>query len=157
MMEQDPRCVPGGEQARVARALLQWLNAFGPVPKRVERIEAEFLSGRTCMGLFSAAAPFKTREFISGAYEAQYQFALQYRTAPASSEQRLRAMESLNTLAEWAEQGEVLPELGGGMRAVSVERSAPAVLAERYDDGSEDYQILMVMTYEVRPQSIDAT
>ena len=150
-MERERCYVSGQEQAQTARALLEWFNECERLPERVECIEAEYLSGGTCMGLFAAAAPYKTQEFISGAYEAQYQFALQYRTAPATSEQRLCAMETLNELAEWAEQRETLPELGRGMRTVGVERTSPAVLAERYDDGSEDYQILMVMTYEVRP------
>ena len=146
------RCyVSGQEQAQASRALLAWLHEFQGLPERVESIEAEYLSGGTCMGLFAAAAPYKTQEFISGAYEAQYQFALQYRTAPATSDQRLCAMETLNQLAEWAEQSETLPALGRGMRTLGVARSSPAGLAQRYDDGSEDYQILMVMTYEVRP------
>ena len=147
-MERERNTVPGSEQAQVARALLAWLNACGPLPRRVERIEAEYLSNCTGMGLFAAAAPFKTREFINGAYEAQFQFSLQYRTAPACSEDRLEAMEALNTLAGRAESG-TLPELGGGMDAVCVERSSPAVIAARYEDGSEDYQILMVLTYQV--------
>ena len=49
------------------------------------------------------------------------------------------------------EQFRPLPDLGAGMRALAVERSSPAVMAARYDDGHEDYQIFMVMTYEVRP------
>lgn len=147
-MERERNTVSGMEQAQVARALLAWLNAWAPLPRRVERIEAEYLSNGTSMGLFAAAAPFKTREFISGAYEAQFQFSLQYRTAPACSEERLEAMEVLNSLAGRAESG-TLPTLGGGMNAVCVERASPAVVAARYDDGSEDYQILMTLTYQV--------
>ena len=147
-MERERNTVSGTEQVQVAREMLAWLNACGPLPQGVERIEAEYLSNRTSMGLFAAAAPFKTREFINGAYEAQFQFSLQYRTAPACSEERLEAMESLHALAEWAESG-ALPELGGGMNAVCVERASPAVMAARYDDGSEDYQILMALTYQV--------
>lgn len=150
-MERERNTVSGTEQAQVARALLAWLNDCGPLPSRVERIEAEYLSSCTSMGLFAAAAPFKTREFINGSYEAQFQFSLQYRTAPACSEDRLAAMEALNTLAERAESG-ALPELGGGMGAVCVERSSPAVIAARYEDGSEDYQILMALTYQVGAQ-----
>lgn len=150
-MDRERISVSGPEQVQVARALLAWLNTGCPLPRRVEKIEAEYLANSTSMGLFAAAAPFKTREFISGAYEAQFQFSLHYRTAPACSEQRLDAMEALNGLAGWAEQNEPLPELGGKMTAVHVERSSPAVLAARYEDGSEDYQIFMVLTYQVKP------
>ena len=41
--------------------------------------------------------------------------------------------------------------MGRGLRAIQVERSSPAVLAARYDDGSEDYQILMVLSYQANP------
>ena len=64
-MERERNTVPGTEQAQVARALLAWLNACGPLPRRVERIEAEYLSNCTGMGLFAAAAPFKTGEFTT--------------------------------------------------------------------------------------------
>ncbi|MCI8438460.1 MAG: hypothetical protein HFF73_02930 [Oscillospiraceae bacterium] len=148
-MERERSTVPGTEQAQVARAVLAWLNAGGPLPRRVEKIEAEYLANGSSMGLFAAAAPFKTREFISGTYEAQFQFSLQYRTAPACSEERLEAMEALHALADWAESG-TLPELGGGMDAVCVERASPAVMAARYEDGGEDYQIFMVLAYQVR-------
>ena len=147
-MDRERIAVPGTEQAQVARDLLAWLNACGPLPGRVERIEAEYLANCTSMWLFAAAAPFKTREFINGAYEAQFQFSLQYRTAPACSEERLEAMEALHALAERAESG-ALPELGGRMNAVCVERASPAVMAARYEDGTEDYQILMALTYQV--------
>ncbi len=143
--------VSGAESVRAARALLKWFNSCGLLPKCVGRIEAEYLSSYTSMGLFSAAAPVKTKSFISGAYEAQFQFSLQYRTAAASSEDRLNALDTLSAIAAWAEQSQSLPKMGRGLRAIQVERSSPAVLAARYDDGSEDYQILMVLSYQANP------
>lgn len=41
------------------------------------------------------------------------------------------------------------PSLGDGMRVRSVEASSRAALFARYDDGTEDHQILMKLTYEV--------
>ena len=43
-MERERSTVPGTEQAQVARAVLAWLNAGGPLPRRVEKIEAEYLA-----------------------------------------------------------------------------------------------------------------
>ena len=149
-MDSSRNTVSGVEQKQIARALLDWLNALQPLPPRVGKIEAEFLSASTSMGLFAAAAPLKIQEFISGAYVAQFPFSLLYRTAPVCSEQRLDAMEALDALAERAER-EAPPELGEKILALSVERSSNAVAADRCGDGSEDYQILMVLTYQVRP------
>ena len=149
--EKGIRAVSGPEQDFVGRALLDWFNEYTQFPDRVSRIESEYLPAKNGMGLFATQAAYKTREYISGAYEAQYQFSIQYRTAPSTSNQRLSAAEALSDLASWAEQREQLPDLGPGKRAVSVERTSPAVMLARYEDGSEDYQILMVMDYEVRP------
>lgn len=155
MNENEKNYVPGPEQDYVARALLNWLNEYPDFPERVTGIESEYLSGKTSMGLFAIEAAYKTAEYISGAYEAQYQFALQYRVATSGSGARLSAVEALGAIASWAEwrSGEMddPPEIGAGKRAASVERTSPAVMVARNADGSEDYQILMVMAYSVNP------
>lgn len=144
--------VSGAEQVQVARALLDWLNEYDGFPTRVGRIEAEYLAPSTSVGLFAVTAPYKTQEYISGAYTAQYQFALQYRIAASSSAQRLDAMDALSKIAVWSEKRTDLPDLGEGKHALSIGRNSPAVMIARYEDGSEDYQILMTFDYEVRPQ-----
>lgn len=151
MDKRDVIPVSGEEQVQVARALLEWMNQYNGFPLGVKKIEAEYLPGGTGIGLFATTAPYKTQEYISGAYTAQYQFALQYRVHPANSNQRLNAMDVLSGVAVWAEQREELPELGTGKNPISVERTSPAVMIARYEDGSEDYQILMAFDYEVRP------
>ncbi|MBS1474008.1 MAG: hypothetical protein HP058_03710 [Massilimaliae sp.] len=154
MEEKEFRYVSGSEQDQVPRALLDWLNEYQNFSNRVRAIEKEYLSNSTSMGLFTTVSAYKTAEYISGAYEAQYQFAIQYRISTSNTNQRLGAEESLNDIAAWAERrfgllGEA-PYLGQGKKVTSIERSSPAVMISRYDDGNEDYQILMVMTYEVR-------
>lgn len=151
MTEKELSYVSGPEQDQVARAVLNWLNQYPGFPPRVARIEQEYLSTSTSMGLFAITAPYKTQEYISGAYEAQYQFALQYRVAATTSNQRLAAAEALSDIAAWAESRTDLPDLGPGRRAVSMERNSPAVMLGRGEDRNEDYQILMVFSYEVRP------
>lgn len=150
-MEKEISYVPGTEQVQVARALRDWLNQYDAFPDRVSEIEAEFLSEGTSMGLFATTAPYKTQEYISGAYNAQYQFALQYRVAASSSNQRLNAMEALSNIADWSEKRQDPPALGDGKKPISIERTSPAVMIARYEDGTEDYQILMSFDYEVRP------
>lgn len=51
---------------------------------------------------------------------------------------------------KWAHgQKNTPPELGEGMTVTDVERITPAALVARYEDLTEDYQILMTMKYEV--------
>lgn len=151
MDKKEMTTVSGSEQVQVVRALLLWLNQYPDFPADVKRIEAEYLSQESGIGLFSVTAPYKTQEYISGAYEAQYQFALQYRVVASFSSERLNAMDVLDNIASWSEKQEKLPNLGDRKKAVSIERNSTAVMLARYDNGAEDYQILMAMNYEVRP------
>lgn len=151
MDTKEPKYVSGQEQKFVGRALLDWLNEYPDLPEHVGEIESEYVGTTSGMGLYATTAPYKTQEYISGAYNAQYQFALLYRTAPESSDARLSAAEFLSNIAEWVEQREDLPDLGAGKQAISIGRTSPATMLGRYDDGSEDYQILMAFDYAVRP------
>lgn len=146
----EVKTVSGVEQEQVVRSLLEWLNQYNGFPLGVKKIEAEFLPDGNGIGLFGTTAAYKTQEYINGAYTAQFQFSLQYRSAPANSNQRLNAMDVLTEIAAWTEKREDLPELGAGKISVSIERTSPAVMIARYEDGSEDYQILMVFNYEVK-------
>lgn len=149
MTDKELTYITGPEQDQVARAVLNWLNEYPDFPARVTRIEQEYLSTSTSMGLFAITAPYKTQEYISGSYEAQYQFALQYRVAATTSNQRLAAAEVLSNIAAWAESRKDLPDLGLGKQAVDIERTSPAVMLGRGDGRNEDYQILMIFSYKV--------
>lgn len=151
MADQELSFVSGLEHVQVDRALLNWLNEYPSFPARVSRIEQEYLSTSTSMGLFAISSPYKTVEYISGAYEAQYQFALQYRIAATTSNQRLDASEALSDIAAWAEKRTDLPDLGPGKQSISIERNSPAIMLGRSEDRNEDYQILMVFNYKVHP------
>ena len=70
-----------------------------------------------------------------------------YRALPTDSEERLDVESLLNELGAWAEENP--PDLGEGMTVTSVERTTPAGLIARYEDLTEDYQILMTIEYEV--------
>lgn len=130
------------EQDTVSRAVLLWLK--GHVPD----IEFEYLPPeRSGMMLTSVSGAFKTAQYVDGSYSAQYQFGIMYRALPTSSGERLDVETLLNEVGAWAEENP--PELGEGMAVTSVERITPAALVARYEDLTEDYQILMTMKYEV--------
>lgn len=149
-MEEKRSLISVQEQDQVARALLAWLNQYPEKP--VRRIEFECLpADKSGMALSTITAGYKLAEYITGGYDAQYQFSILYRVLPETSGDRLDAAERLGRLGRWAEQRADLPPLGAGKVATKVERSSPAALAARYEDDSEDYQILMQLLYEVSP------
>lgn len=134
------------EDRDVGRALLVWLNTC---PEKPERISFEYLpEDQPGLMMSTIQAAYKTRQYILGGYEAQYQFKLVYRVQPDDNDSRLAADETLNAIGTWAERAETKPDLGSAI-IKSVKRTSNASLFAVYEDGSRDHQILMTLTYEV--------
>lgn len=140
--------VSSGEQEQISRLLLAWLNQFPDKP--VTLINYEFLSdGVPSMALSTIQAAYKTKKYITGGYQAQYQFKVIYRVQPSTNNDRLKSDELLNALGDWATDRADLPALGDGIRCLKVEATTRSSLFARYENGDEDHQILMNMMYEV--------
>ena len=138
--------VSADEEREISRALLAWLNTN---PDKPQRINFEFLpDDGTGLSLSGIQAAVKTRQYIFGGYEAQYQFALIYRTQPGDNDTRLEAVEALNALGGWAERNADSLLLDHA-RVKRLARTSNAALLAVYEDGSRDHQILMNLIYEV--------
>ena len=138
--------VSADEEREVSRTLLSWLNTN---PDKPQRINFEFLpNDGTGLSLSAIQAAVKTRQYIFGGYEAQYQFALVYRSQSGDNDTRLEAVEMLNELGAWAERN-VGSLLLDNARVKTLRRTSNAALLAVYEDGSRDHQILMNLTYEV--------
>jgi hypothetical protein len=144
--------VSASEQSQISRTLLAWLNRYTDKPSRIE-FEA-LPKDKAGMSLTTVEAAYKTEEYVDGSYEAQYQFAVMYRTQPEYSGDRLEAEEILNALGEWVEEQPELPNLGGKKTVKSIEITSTAGLVAKYEDKSEDYRISMVMIYEVESMGL---
>lgn len=132
--------------------MLVWVNAFPDKPVAV--IKYEFLDvdeaagDETAMALSTIQGTYITRRYIIGGYQAEYQFKLIYRLKPGTSnDRRLQADEMLNRFGDWARTQR--PDLGEGIRALKVEPTTQSSKFASYEDGYEDYQILMRLIYEV--------
>lgn len=144
--EKQISVVSAAEEREISRSLLAWLNT---APNKPERINFEFLADDgTGLSLSAIQTAVKTRQYIGGGYEAQYQFSIIYRSQPGDNDSRLRAVEVLNDLGDWAEKntGSLLLE---NARVRRLARTSNAALLAVYDDGTRDHQILMNLTYEV--------
>ena len=133
------------ESEQIARAIRTWLNSYPDKPMRM--VDVEFLGETSGLALETVQAAYKTRSYITGGYQAQYQFAILYRTIPATTNERLEADEILNNYAAWAEANPpTLPEL---CRFVRLTRNTNAALLERQPNDAETHQILFTLFYEV--------
>lgn len=132
--------------------MLVWANTFPDKPVAV--IKYEFLDvdeaawDDTAIALSTIQGTYITRRYIIGGYQAEYQFKLIYRIKPGdSNNKRLQADEMLNRFGDWARTQK--PDLGEGINALKVEPTTQSSKFAAYEDGYEDYQILMKLTYEV--------
>lgn len=133
------------ESEQIARAVRAWLNLYPYKP--VSKLDVEYLGETTGLTISTVQAAYKTRRYITGGYQAQYQFALLYRIVPATTNERLEADEVLNNYAEWAEG--TVPAFPANCRFQRCTRNTNAALLGRDADGSEVHQILFTLLYEV--------
>lgn len=146
-MAQVKKAVSAAEEYQVSRKLLVWLNTYQEKP--VDLIRFEFLpADTTAMAMSTIQAAYILQKYILGGYKAEYQFKLIYRIKPGSSnDKRLKADELLDALGDWTIGQR--PDIGEGKTVVSVEPTTRSSLFAVYENGDEDHQILMKLTYEV--------
>ena len=144
--KQKPVVLADGEENRkITRRVLECLNRYPHLP--VNQISyGMLLPNKQGLALATQQGAVITARYICGGHKAEYTFALVYRIQPGNSlDKRLKADELLDSLGDWAATQR--PELEGasplGFRVM--ER---ACLAEVYDGGDEDHQIIMKFTYE---------
>ena len=142
--EQRRTLVSAEEQKQISRAVLEWLNTYPDKPKR---IDFEFLNKTSGMCITTVQTAFKTRQYINGGYQAQFQFQIVYRLIASNVEERLAADELLNDFGEWCENNP--PELAENINRWKVRRDTGASIMGRYDNGAEDHTIQMTLIYEV--------
>lgn len=150
---EKPRMLVAAEEVdKISRSMSIWVNTFPESP--VSLIRYEFLNidkktgDETAMALSTIQGTYITKRFILGGCQAEYQFKLIYRIKPGeSNDKRLEADELLNHFGDWARKN--LPDLGDEIRALRVEPTTQSSKVADYEDGYEDYQILMKLTYEV--------
>ena len=133
------------ESEQVARAVRSWLQMCPNKPVRT--VDMEYLGGETSLTLSTVQAAYKTRRYILGGYQAQYQFSILYQTIPTTTNERLEADEALNNMAAWIEATK--PELPTQCRFLRCTRNTDAALLGRQENGSEIHQIMFTLLYEV--------
>lgn len=138
------------EEEAIGRQLMVWVNKFPETPSNIANgiIEYESLKAdAVCMALSTIQGTYITRRYITGGHQAEYQFKLIYRVKPKSSAQKLDADEVLDTFGDWAMTQK--PDLGDGITVLRIEPTTRSALFAAYDNGDEDHQILMKLSYEV--------
>lgn len=140
------------EVDQISRYMAIWANTFPEKPVTIIRYEMLDISpttgDETAMALSTIQGTYITKRYILSGYQAEYQFKIIYRLKPGQgNEKRLEADALLNRFGDWARTQK--PDLGDGINALRVEPTTQSSKFAAYEDGYEDYQILMKLTYEV--------
>lgn len=130
----------------LTRKVLQWLSAYKDIPDLVQP-EPMLAAKQEGMEL-TVISHAITRRYITGGYQGEYQFGVFYRIVkPSGPDERLTALQDLNKLGNYA--ATTPADLGENVRFIKCEVTDGAKLYAPYENGDEDYQILLKITYEV--------
>lgn len=140
------------EEDQVSRNMVIWANTFPDLPDDLSgdiSINFEYLvADYPCMALSTIQSTFILKRYILGGYQAEYQFKIIYRIKPGKSiDKRLKADELLDRFGDWARTQR--PYIGENMRVLRIDAATRSSMFAVYENGDEDHQILMKMTYEV--------
>lgn len=146
MNERLPVMVSNEEQENISRSLLIWLNEY---PDKPVNINYEYLyDDQPSMALSVIQGAYKTKQYLRGRYEGSYQFKVIYRLQPSNSNNnRLRADEILDALADWAANRKDFPDIGPGKTVKQIIVNSRSAMFGRYENGDEDHQVLMTLDY----------
>lgn len=146
------RLVRKSEEDQISRNVRTWLNTYPSFPDGVRSVNFVMLKEDTpSMSISTIPGTYITGSDIIGNYTAEYQFQLFYRAQPSDDNERLSMVETLNAIGDWAMDETNLSalSLGPGKRPTKIETSPRASFEGRFDNGDEDFQITMKLTYEV--------
>lgn len=139
------------EEDKIARRLMVWINTYPDLPADIydgtilyEQLAADV----PAMAVSAIQGVSITARYITGGHRGEYQYKVIYRIKPGNSmDKRLKADELLNRLGDWAQENK--PDLGEGITVIRNAPTTRSALFAAYDNGDEDHQILMTLTYEV--------
>ena len=148
MADNTPReLAPAEEEQRISRSIMAWINTYTNLPVAIVNFE-QLRADAASMAVSTIQAAYIVRRYITGGHEGEYQFKLIYRLKPGNSnDERLKADELLNAIADWARSNK--PSLGSGVRVIKCEATTRGGLFAVYENGDEDHQILFKLNYEV--------
>ena len=139
--------VDAEEETLVERQVMTWINTWPDKPGDIGFVALE--AGKQGIALFPEGdGAYFERKYILGGHRAVYPFSIVRRIIPGDSPDiRLKAVELLGRLGAWAAANP--PKLPGRLHTVRVEPTTRGRFAGPGNNGDEDYEIKIKLTYEV--------
>lgn len=149
LINDKPRTVvASAERAEIDRNVLIWLNTCPEIPVDAVKTESQLSVNQPGMAVSAITTAYVNQYYITGGYQAEYDFTLIYRIKPGNSmDKSLQANETLNRIGDWARENK--PYLGDSINVTNVTPTSPAIVYAQYEDGDEDHHIQIKIVYEV--------
>lgn len=149
LIADKPRAVvASAERAEIDRNVLIWLNTCPDITVDAVKTESQLSVNQPGMAVSAITSAYVSQYYITGGYQAEYNFTLIYRIKPGNSmDKSLQANETLNRIGDWARENK--PYLGDGINVTNVTPTSPAITYALYEDGDEDHHIEIKIEYEV--------
>lgn len=143
-----PNLLPYTQTEQVQAAILDWLADCPALPSGAPLSFEDLPEDGPGLTVNSSQGAFYARRYITGGYEARYDWRLIYRVQPLDGDEALAAIHDLNTVAAWCEQAAVLPVIAGATIR-KIERTSDVAVTAVYEDGTRDYAVSLSITWEV--------
>lgn len=131
--------------ALIADAMLRHINTWPDKPAecklKLEKKDVAFM-------MQPLSGTKEVRRYVNGSFRGQWPFALYVRIDGEDTASRLDALKCLNDAACWLETSP-MPEIGNNITAEKIDSELPS-LAAQYENGEEDYQVILRLTFYQR-------
>lgn len=138
----------------IAKVMRDYLNTW---PKKPCVITLETIDkDAPSMMLQQLASAEKVKQYVDGSYIGAWNFAVYVRVNGMDTASRLDAFAVLDELGAWLTERNSngafarLPSIDTNRIVTSIEVSNTPSIASRYEDGTEDYQIVFRLEYKFR-------
>lgn len=132
----------------IARDMRAFLNSWSEKP--VPYFTIEQLTTAPPSMMFQPLSGSKVlRKYVDGSFIGSWSFAICLRVNQTDTSVKLSAYDTLEKAANWLTSG-VLPTLSGSKIPLKIEQTSTPSQIAVYDDGTEDYQVLLALEYKQR-------
>lgn len=136
----------------IEQSMLEFLNTWPEKPTEIKLDELD--KSESSMMFQPLSGTKKSRTYVNGSYNGEFPFAIYVRAVNLDTKHKLDARKILNSLDEWFSQKNDkkefinLPKLSGGNTAIKIEMTSTPSIAARYDNGTDDYQAIFLLSYK---------
>ena len=136
------------EDISIARDMRAFLNSWPEKPVKAFSIE-QLTTAPPAMMFQPLSGSKVLRRYIDGSFIGSWPFAICFRVNQTDTAVKLSAYDTLEKVSNWLTSGQ-LPALSGSKIPLKIEQTSQPSQIAVYDDGTEDYQVLLALEYKQR-------